>query len=73
MKESLTEVLEAPKPKTWVPELGLALELEYRLTPRWSIKADAIGIQSIQSIYQNSDFTNKHQYYGLGLGIAHRM
>lgn len=73
VKETLTEVLEAPKPKTWVPEFGFGVGVEYRLTSKWSIKADAIGIQSIKSIYQTSDFTNKHQYLGLGLGIAHRM
>lgn len=73
VQETLTEVLASPKPNAWIPEVGLGLEVAYRLTPRWSIKAEAIGINDMRYIYQNDMFKNKHRYFGGGIGIGFRL
>jgi hypothetical protein len=72
VKETLTEVVASPTPNVWTPELGFGLDLEYRLTPKWSVKADVIGIKSIRHIYQNDIFTNSPKYVGGGIGLGYR-
>ena len=71
VKETLTEVVASPTPNVWTPELGFGLDLEYRLTPKWSVKADVIGIKSIRHIYQNDIFTNSPKYVGGGVGLGY--